>query len=213
MIGEGAVEVKVEKISGGGSSRAADAVSEPIVSSDRPVSSPRIEEPTKTAAPAATVREATPEPATVTRPVRPVEEEKVADNTAPATTSPAKTETRLTTEEVRPKPDRNALVGDDYTTYGLYRMVLEKPGKNANYGVQVASFSNYENVLQKVADLQAKWFDNILVSIEPGTNGANAYKVILGPFADQKTAQHYQESLASRYKINGFVLDLSTLKH
>jgi rare lipoprotein A len=79
--------------------------------------------------------------------------------------------------------------------------------------VQVASFSNYENVLQKVADLQAKWFDNILISIEPGTNGANTYKVILGPFADQKTAQHYQESLRSRYSIKGFVLDLSTLKN
>lgn len=213
IIGQGAVEVKVEKVTSG-SSRAADVAPEPAPVPDRPVASPRVEEDIPAAASTSPERrpepEVVPEPEPEVRPARPVEE--VAEET-PITSQPIKTETRVTDETVRTKPDRNALVGDDYTTYGLYRIVLERPGKNANYGVQVASFSNYENVLQKVADLQAKWFDNILVSIEPGTNGSNAYKVILGPFSDQKTAQHYQESLRSRYRIKGFVLELSGLKN
>jgi len=61
--------------------------------------------------------------------------------------------------------------------------------------------------------LQAKWFDNILISIEPSIGDALNYKVILGPFDTQKEAQHYQQSLNSRYSIKGFVVDLENIEY
>lgn len=122
--------------------------------------------------------------------------------------SPAKT-TRSSTKSVN---SRSQLVGNDFSPYGLYKIALEKP-EQKGYAVQVASFSNFDNVLQRVSELQAKWFDNILISMEAGTGGKKLYKIILGPFSDQKTAQHYQESLKSRYNIKGFVVNLEGLKY
>lgn len=103
------------------------------------------------------------------------------------------------------------LVQQDYTQYGLYKIVLQKPDRRG-FGVQVASLSNYENVLKQVADLQAKWFDNILISVERG-GVTPVYKVILGPFPDEKTAQNYESSLQKKYKIKGFTVNLSEIQY
>ncbi|MEZ4985517.1 MAG: septal ring lytic transglycosylase RlpA family protein [Saprospiraceae bacterium] len=124
----------------------------------------------------------------------------------------SQTTTTVSTQS-KPSNDRVRMVGDDYSVYGLYKITLEKPRQTGGFGVQVASFSNYENVLQKVAELQAKWFEDILVSVEPATGGKNNYRVILGHFDDQSSATRYQRSLSSRYKISGFVVDFSSLKH
>ena len=209
MIGLNTVEVKVERLSNT-STRTADTA--PIVrgSSATTDSQPQsFDEPTgdRIVAPDLSAKGSSPATASTAA--------------APATTAPAKptepaptaTPNKTTIPVVKQSTDRFSRVGDDYTPFGLYRIVLEKPDSQTGFGVQIASFSNYENLLQKVADLQAKWFDNILISIEPGTGGNNSYKVILGPFDTQKGAQHYQESLVSRYKINGFVLDLAGLKY
>ena len=103
------------------------------------------------------------------------------------------------------------LVGKDYTQYGLYKIVLERP-TSKGYGVQVASLSNYENVLRQVADLQAKYFDNILISVEKG-NEKPIYKVILGSFNDEDAATNYRKSLKKKYKIDGFVLSLDEIEY
>lgn len=103
------------------------------------------------------------------------------------------------------------LVQQDYNQYGLYKIVLQKPDQRG-FGVQIASLSSYENVLKQVADLQSKWFDNILISAEK--NGATpVYKVILGPFLDEKTAENYQSSLSKKYKIKGFVVNLEEIEY
>ena len=94
----------------------------------------------------------------------------------------------------------------NYSTYGLYKIALERP-KNAAYGVQIASLSSYTNVLKQVATLQGKWFKNILMSIEEGTNKEPIYKVILGPFPDAETAKSYQKH-AKKKGVNGFVVNL-----
>ena len=107
--------------------------------------------------------------------------------------------------------DKSRLVGKEYQKYGLYRIVLEKPG-GRGYGVQVASLANYENVFRQVADLQAKWFDNILISIEPSFEQP-VYKVILGPFDSESAADNYRKSLASKHKIKGFVVNLSEIQY
>lgn len=103
------------------------------------------------------------------------------------------------------------LVGKDYTQYGLYKIVLERP-TSKGFGVQVASLTNYENVLRQVADLQAKWFENILISVERGSD-APVYKIILGPFDDESSADNYKKSLKKKHKIDGFTVSLDTIQY
>ncbi len=102
--------------------------------------------------------------------------------------------------------------GQDYKDFDLYKIQLMRPSKTG-YGVQVASITQYENVLKQVAKLQEKWFNNILVSVEKGENGAPVYKLILGPFPDRDTANSYKKDLKNKKKISGFVVDLTQLKH
>jgi rare lipoprotein A len=104
------------------------------------------------------------------------------------------------------------LVKQDYTKYGLYKIQLERPVKKG-FGVQVASLENYESVMRQVASLQSKSFDNILVSIEQDSKvkTKTLYKVILGPQDTEAAATSYKNNLKKRYKMNGFVVDLTTL--
>lgn len=121
-----------------------------------------------------------------------------------------------------PKPERfvpksvpsnyDVVTNKNYKTYDLYKIDLYRP-KKRGYGVQVASLSSYENAIKHVADLQGKWFENILLSIEPGLNGQDKYKIILGPFDSRDSANNYKNSVKKRYKISGFVVDLSELRY
>lgn len=104
------------------------------------------------------------------------------------------------------------LVGNDFQEYGLYKISLEKP-QGKGYSVQVASLTNYENVFRQVADLQAKWFDNIHISIEKGKDDKPIYKILLGTFDTEKAADTYQASLAKKHKIKGFVVSLADIKY
>jgi rare lipoprotein A len=131
---------------------------------------------------------------------------QAADAPSSTTAEAPDTPPQTTTSSSQPAKTRRALIGRDDLADGIYRIVLEKP-EAGNYAVQVASFSNLDNVLQRVAELQDKWFDNILISTETMAD-SKIYRVLLGPFPDQKAAQHYQESLLSRYKIRGFVTTL-----
>lgn len=189
LIQDGVAQVKVELVSR--SSRQSD-----VAESSEP-SRPRSYENT---APAPKAREvaaverktSTPEPA-----------ETPQKEAAP---KPAATKVAAASGEIKFK-----LVQQDYNQYGLYKIVLQKP-EQRGFGVQIASLSSYENVLKQVADLQAKWFDNILISAEK--NGQiPIYKVILGPFVDEKTAENYQSSLNRKYKIKGFVVNLEEIEY
>ncbi|MEN0006832.1 MAG: septal ring lytic transglycosylase RlpA family protein [Bacteroidota bacterium] len=110
------------------------------------------------------------------------------------------------------KVNKARLVGKDYKQYGLYRIVLERPSSKG-YAVQVASLNNYENVLRQVADLQSKWFENILISVERGDGDESTYKVLLGPFDKEDKATNYKSSLAKKHKIKGFVVDLNEISY
>ncbi len=101
--------------------------------------------------------------------------------------------------------------GRDYRDYDLYKVQILRPERQG-YGVQVASLTNYENVMKQVAQLQEKWFNNVLVSVEPG-KGKPIYKILLGPFPDMATAKSYKSQLKRKKKITGFIVDLSTLKY
>ena len=102
--------------------------------------------------------------------------------------------------------------GQDYKAFDLYKIQLMRPAKGG-FGVQVASMTQYENVLKQVAELQEKWFNNILVNVEKGKDGSPVYKLILGPLPDRSTANSYKQDLKKKKKIDGFVVDLSKLKN
>ncbi|TXF87807.1 septal ring lytic transglycosylase RlpA family protein [Neolewinella aurantiaca] len=95
---------------------------------------------------------------------------------------------------------------------GTYKIELSKPTAGT-YGVQVGSFKDLESAMIKVTELQAKWFDNIMLE-KVSTGTGSVYKVILGPsdkpdgFATQKSAARFASDLKSRYKIPGFTVEI-----
>ncbi|HMO39412.1 MAG TPA: septal ring lytic transglycosylase RlpA family protein [Saprospiraceae bacterium] len=196
MINDGVVEVKVEVVQ---SARPATSVAETA-----PKPSPK--PPALETAPAA-YDNATPPPARSTTTTTPATEAKKATATAAKDTPKATTKTNTPSQEASAK-----LVGKDYVPYDLYQIKLLRPAKKG-YGVQVASFVTYENVLRQVADLQAKSFDNILVSVEKGKDNKPMYKIILGNFANEAQASNYRNNLKRKYKINGFVVDLGATQY
>lgn len=94
-------------------------------------------------------------------------------------------------------------------TNGLYRIPIQQPEKKG-YGVQIMVLSSADAMLDQVAALQKKWFDEkILVGIAPTARGdGRLYKIILGPFDTEASAKVYEASLKQKFKIDGFVVDL-----
>ena len=128
------------------------------------------------------------------------------------TTTAARPAAGEASKKVAVKADGNAKVlRQRFNTNGLYKIVLMKPEKKG-FGVQVAALGSYENVLKTVANLQAKWFDNILVNSSYDKQGRPIYKVVLGPFESSKAASNYGRSLSSKHGLKGFVVDLAKLK-
>lgn len=150
-------------------------------------------------------------------------------STAPATAPRKEAPSTATTTPANPKPSQTAppapTVSDDAVATvkatpvgtkdftrkatfepGIYKIELLKPAVG-KFGVQVGSFKDMEGAMDKVAELQSKWFENILierVSIGPGS----VYKIILGPFETQKSASRYASDLKGRYKIDGFTVGI-----
>lgn len=129
-----------------------------------------------------------------------------------AATKPKAKKDELTPKNIEIASKGTLVKGSNYQDYDLYKIQLMRPAKGG-YGVQVASLTNYENVMKQVAQLQEKWFNNILVSVEPGKNNTPIYKLILGPFPDKATADSYKKDLKSKKKMEGFVVDLSKLNN
>ena len=151
----------------------------------------------------------------LTPPKKKIETKPVQKTTPPKATVVA---TKPTEKKVNP-PKAKVLEQEailvrkgDYRTYDLYKIQVLRPQRKG-FGIQVAYISNYENVLKQIAELQDKWFKNILLSVEKGKNGKPIYKIILGPFPDEKTALSYKKRLKRKKKINGFLVDLTSLKY
>ncbi|MCP9235172.1 septal ring lytic transglycosylase RlpA family protein [Lewinella sp. JB7] len=93
---------------------------------------------------------------------------------------------------------------------GTYRINLTEPA-GGRFGVQVGSFTSLESAMDKVMELQSRYFDDIMLQKTGRSDQAN-YKVILGPFRDQASAQNYAGDLMKRYKISGFTVTLEERK-
>ncbi|MEZ4994811.1 MAG: septal ring lytic transglycosylase RlpA family protein [Saprospiraceae bacterium] len=209
LVADGVAQVKVELV-GKSSNRQTEAATASRESSTRPDNydtEPETPPAATTSTPARTSSTSTAASTTTEKPAaKPAATTSSPETTASKTATASKVEKAPAEEAIKFK-----LVQQDYNQYGLYKIVLQKP-EQKGFGVQVASLSNYENVLKQVADLQAKWFDNILISAEKGGQSP-VYKVILGPFTDEKSAENYQSSLSKKYKIKGFVINLEEIEY
>ncbi len=203
LINDGSARVKVEVVS-------EKAKEEPAV-----VTTP----------PATTPKTYTQEPEAVTsKPEKPVT--KAPAETSPATTAKA-ADAKKETARVNTKPEKAAtkakaepvvlsepvlVKGSDYQPYDLYQIELKRPEKKG-FGVQVAALTTQDALFKKMADLQGDWFSTILVSVQKGKKNEMLYKVILGTFATEAEANVYKANLKKNKKMDGFVVDLSTLSN
>lgn len=201
MISDGVVDVKVEVVRSAGTSVALKddkpkVTTTPASSPERPSS---YDDPLRTTTPPASTTTATKTQAEATK-------------ANPTTVATKVKETEKTTAPKKQAAAKARLVGKDYAAYDLYQIQLLRPAKKG-FGVQVASLVTYEYVLRQVADLQAKSFDDILVSVEKGSGNNPVYKIILGNFDSEKSAENYKKDLKRRYKIDGFVIDLGATQY
>lgn len=110
------------------------------------------------------------------------------------------------------KVSTNEVVREAGFAPGTYKIELSKPA-SGTFGVQVGSFKDLESAMVKITELQAKWFDNIMIE-KVSTGTSSVYKVILGPsdkdsgFDTQKSAARFVSDLKSRYKIPGFTVEI-----
>lgn len=189
MISMGQVEVKVE------------VVGQEVVVREEP------KEPVAVPTVNPTTTENTVKPTTTanTPPPAPVETKP-----APTPTQPVVVEKKVIAAPVKPtskaQVDKTKLVRGDMGTSGLFQIAIARSDKKG-FGVQVASVGSYESMMDKVAQLQGKWFDNILISMD----GGKKFRVILGPFDTEGSARAYEANLKKK-KIDGFVVNLGELK-
>ena len=208
LVRDGHAEVKIEVIGKSAQPESASVASRPKSPNDISPSNPVIEKP-KTIVPDDVPDEFDTRSAeVVTTPAKIVEEPKpqpvkksVPNLKVPVKKSPVAKPVASETVFTKVK-------ASDYQTYDLYRIQLERPPRSG-YGVQVASLTHYDSVMKQVAQLQEKWFDNILISVEKGSDNEPIYKLILGPFADRSSAENYKKDLKNNKNMDGFVVSLS----
>ena len=213
MLDEGTVQVRLDVLDGTATPPPAAAPTRPTPSSPRrptprPIPSEDEDETIDLEIPKPDPGERTTvtvtESETSTRPTQPT-----PTPTPPRPTDPKPTPTKPTPPKPAARTETTGVrIAKTFKPYELYHIELSVPDKTG-YGVQVALLSNYENAFKKVTELQAKFFDNVLMSIAPGeTEGSKIYRIILGPFEDRATANAYKRSLKKK-KIDGFVVPLA----
>ncbi len=175
-----------------------------------------------------TEKEAAPKPETRLASGEMETEKPTAEKTkVPEKTPPAETEkSRLAsgeTEKSAKKAEAAAeklesakpklVTSGDFETFGLYQIELSKPAQTG-FGVQVITYSDFDNVFKEVAKLQKNWGGKVLVSTAPPLPGSDQmiYKIILGPFSDEKTASKNRKSAAKKGYSKCFVVNLEEVK-
>lgn len=202
---DGTTRVKVELVK--------DAATPGEAITTKPAETPKsYEEPQPAAVNPAPAPESTPAPAATTdsKSVKTKKEKEVAINKKPSeaakTTAAKGPATPVKTEAAKAVLVTSA----NYQQFDLFQIELKRPEKKG-FGVQVAALSNQDALFKKIAELQGDWFSSILVSVQQGKGNEVSYKVILGAFATQTEADIYKSNLRKNKKIDGFVVDLSTL--
>lgn len=199
LIRSGTAQVRVDLADGGKEQAAlADATRKggATTAKPKPASAPKPSTTAKTKKPTTYVDKNVPK------------DKPVPKRSTGVTTTASKAKTAKTSSSKTAATSTNkSRYAKDYKKYGLYQIQLLTP-KTRGYGVQVASFASYDNVMNKVAELQGKWFDEILVKSEPNGKGETVYKVILGNFDSQAAAANYKKNLKNKHRLSGFVVNL-----
>lgn len=197
IIKDGHANVKIEVVNAPARNESSAATTRPNINIEAPeIVAPPAEAP----------------PVTFNKPTPPPAKPKVVATPKPKVVQTPKPKPASSTTSATFAPGETVVKGKDYKDFDLYKIQLIRP-ERTGFGVQVASLTNYQNVLKQVAELQEKWFKNILVSVEAGKDGKPVYKTILGPFPDRKTAMSYQKQLKKRKKITGFIVDLQSINY
>lgn len=78
----------------------------------------------------------------------------------------------------------------------------------AGYGVQLASYANYDNADKRQRTVYAQGVTNVFIKQGVSKNGAQVFRVVVGPFSDQQTAAQSLQQIKQTYALNGFVVNL-----
>lgn len=151
-------------------------------------------------------------PAPETRSVA-TEKPTAAQTSLPETPAPnaVKKEPAKSTPAV-PTGQPKLVTSKDFQEYGLFQIELRKPAP-VGYAVQVITYSNFENVFKEVAKLQNEWGGQVLVrTSEPIPGSENTtYKILLGPFADEKTAEKNRKKATKKSYPKSFIVNLNSI--
>lgn len=113
---------------------------------------------------------------------------------------------------VAPGPNRRSLIGPEINPHrGIYKISIERP-EQGDYGLQMGIYGGYDNAIRQIALLQSKGFSNILLSIQPAENNEPVFKVILGPFINERAAQIVLQSVRQQHRLTAFMMRLSELR-
>lgn len=97
---------------------------------------------------------------------------------------------------------------NEFDKSDVYAFQAIRP-KKEGFALQLSLLTSYEGVLDKVDELQKKWFNNILLEVSEGESGKTNYKIMLGPFPDMDTAASVKKGLKKK-GLKSFTVDLST---
>lgn len=138
---------------------------------------------------------------------------KQTTQTQPAATTAAKPASYSNTTAVNTTPKGVAATGAAATgpqsapTSNLYKIDITQSEKKG-FGIQIASLNDANGVLPFMNELQTKYAGKVLVNVLRDEFNNPTYKVIVGPFADKKSAESTQKTIAQKYK-KTMVVDLS----
>ena len=210
MIGKETVPVEITLVSLPGEETTAAAVP---TTANRVVTPPVVIDPTPTPAPTTrtapaaaqndnttvATRTAVSEDRDRTPAVRPAPTRR-QQTTAPAPTVRSSTSARTATKAAPvSEPAGATATSFDNGTYAVN--VSRVPA--GQFGVQVGSYNNLTSAMEKVVEMQGRFFSNVMIMKEN-----DSYKVVLGQFASDKLAVRYRDNLKERYKIDGFTVEL-----
>jgi len=131
---------------------------------------------------------------------------------------------QLLTQQSSTKPRSSAQYGSDLKPVGVKETA--DLGKTSNelfsvdmqmmrktgFGVQVSTLYDSDNVLPTVKKLQQDWPNKVLVSLERDeTYNKSTYRIILGPYIDNKTAAVQQKVAAKKGFKGCFIVDLGSM--
>lgn len=130
---------------------------------------------------------------------------KGGESTKPSTVAKAPSKPQVVAAKPKPSKPKSTTAVPTKTNTGVYKVEVQSVEK-AGYGVQIGVFNDIDAVLYKVKQLTNKGFSDVYY-----TKSSIGYKIILKNYPTYDQANAYKKALKSKYSINGFVVEFSSL--